>query len=34
MARFAIKPIKAILRLITLLNGYTAAYFLCFISDI
>ena len=26
MARFAIKPIKATLRLITLLNGYTATY--------
>ena len=34
MAKFAIKSIKATLRLITLLNGYTAAYFLRFISDI
>ena len=34
MARFAIKPIKATLRLMTLLGGYMAAYFLRFVSDI
>ena len=34
MAGFAIKPVKAILKLMTLLGGYTAAYFLCFISNI
>jgi hypothetical protein len=33
-AGFAIKPIRATLRLTTLLGGYTAAYFLHFISDI
>ena len=34
MAGFAIKPIKATLRLMTLLGGYMAAYFLYFVSDI
>ena len=34
MAGFAIKPVKTTSRLTTLLSGYTAAYFLHFISDI
>jgi hypothetical protein len=34
MARFAIKPIRATLILITSLSGYTAAYFLCFITKL
>jgi hypothetical protein len=33
-AGFAIKPVRATLRLTTLLGGYTAAYFLRFISNI
>ena len=33
-ARFAIKPVRATSRLITLLGGYTAAYFLHFMSNI
>jgi len=34
MAKFAIKLIKAILILITLLNSYTATYFLYFVNNI